>query len=218
MVTLANGATVGFQLPDLVVLEYLRHGVAVVQRNPDLLTEALVRFDDDYMRQLKDTLTRGAADGHFLPVFAGWPMQAAQVPGFGVTLLPEQEDSSRQPIGQIGSQPDGAGGVDEIFGTFLRSSIQVACYGTTQRGALLMGLLAKWVVLQSNEQLLDEGLQEITISLTSATPLQDEFLPDWFFCYNLTITCSYLDSWSKKLYPVISEVEVSLYPNEQVTL
>lgn len=207
-----DGPNIGFQLPDLVVLERLRAGWRAVQMNPDQIDDVLMRFDEEYQRQFKDLLTRGADVGRFIPLYSGWPVETGHIPGIGVTSRPESEDQSRQIIGEVGSfVEEGSGARTAVYGTYQRISVEIACYGTSQRGAQLLAQVSKWILFQCRSLLDNDGLLEQVVSLADVEPIQEEWSTDWFMVCMVRLSCTYMDSWTELSGPLISDAEVSVY-------
>jgi hypothetical protein len=207
-----TGQIIGFMLPDLIVQERLRAGWRAVQRNPELITDVITRLDEDYQRLFKDSLTRGVEDGRFLPIYGGWPMEPGNIPGIGVLLLPESEDASRQPIGDLGYFANGDGTRTRVQGTFERAVIQMTHYSTNQRGSTLLAQITKWLLFQMRELLLEDGLKEQVVTLSNAEPIEEEFMSDFLFSTIVRLSCTYQDTWGVVEGPIISGVEVTIYP------
>src|SRR5882724_2594316 len=81
---------VGFPLPDYIVIERLQAGWAAIRRNPNLAYAAIRRYGQDFVRDQGFAFLRQRA----MPIFEGWPMEEAQVPGIGITLTAANEDQS----------------------------------------------------------------------------------------------------------------------------
>jgi hypothetical protein len=201
---------VGFPLPDYAVIERLQAGWAAVRQNPALAYAAIRRYGAQFVQDQGFAFLRQRT----MPVFEGWPMAEADVPGIGVTLTGANEDTSMQEVG---------GGLrayirqgDEMlsaYGTPMQASIQMAHYGGTQREANMMALVTFLLLLARREQLQNEdGLWRQALRMGDYNP-NAEFKPEFAFMRMVTLTCQYENIWAISESPLVSGVDVTIQPD-----
>lgn len=202
----------GFVLPDYAVERALIAGWALVRADPTVATDAFVGYGDAFIKQALGFLARRE-----VAVFEGWPMEAAQIPGIGVTIQQASESAGDQEIGLRGTFHEDGARIDYL-GTRFRTSVQIAHYAPTQRTAAVMALISMWLLLQARTILEEEeGLAEQLVTIADYNP-NTNFAPENAFMRMVVFNCSYENTWAERQAPLIASIhlEVSTSGDEEV--
>jgi hypothetical protein len=193
---------IGFKLPQYVVIERLTSAYKAIRRNPEQIRTALVRQGRRFVEdQVYPTVTRRAT-----PVFSGYPLEEAQVPGIGVTLQQSSEDAGRQPIGEVERRVQGDS-IVAVQGTFMTTSVQLAHYCRSQAEADVLGQLTIFLLLALRLKFeTEDGLIEQSVMLADVNP-NPNFRPENAFMRMALFRCAHLDTWGVAQSPLIKEID-----------
>jgi hypothetical protein len=198
----ALGPDIGFKLPQYVVIERLESAYRAIRRNPEQIRTVLIRQGRRFVEdQVYALVTRRPT-----PVFGGYPLEEAQVPGIGVTLQQSAEDVGRQPVGDVERRVQGDS-IVAVQGTFMTTGVQLAHYARSQAEADVLGQLTIFLLLALRLKLeAEDGLIEQSVMLADINP-NPNFRPENAFMRMALFRCAHLDTWGVAQSPRIRGID-----------
>lgn len=196
----------GILSPEALVESRLRAAFKAICANPVLLDDALSRYSEGGAQQVRDFFR-----DRDIPVLAGWPLKAQQVPCVTVQLRPSDEPADLQGMNVTAWEWE-EGGETDMRTAIFRSVVCCTCYGNSQGEATMLALVTKWVLLVMRQQLELDGLMEQTIQVSDFEPIPSMFDQNtpWFL-RSVNLTTTHEDSWNVANAPLIAAISVSPY-------
>lgn len=200
------GPDIGFKLPQYVVIDRLARAYRNIRRNPEQVRTALIRQGQRFVEdQVYPRVSRRAT-----PVYSGYPLEDAQVPGIGATIQQSSEDVGRQPVGGEVERRTQGDTIVSVGGTFMTTGVQLAHYALSQAEADVMGQLTVFLLLVLRDKLeTEDGLIEQSVMLADINP-NPNFRPENAFMRMVLFRCAHLDTWGRAQSPLIRQIDYDL--------
>ena len=201
---------IGSSMPERVLQELLRMGLAKVHEDPELVNDLLFKLDSD-ARQ--DALAYFA--GHAIPVRLDIPIDDFTFPLVAVEVTDDQEDVPNDLLGDFMTyrmEPGGTG-MDEIIGHALKSTYTIYCLaGKDSNAAMWLYYVVKAILVLNLETLVKQGLSNITISGRGIS-FKEETLPEMVYGRVISLTCTNYFA-VRRSERVATSLELSLFVSD----